>query len=233
MNKKLILEYYDFWDRCDGFLWVRNKRTGKESSILPDKKTIYLLLDADIQNIDKENIENLVKQGKAIKTNGIELYQNFSSLSKDKLHKKIYGYDERTKEYLDNIEKKIGLLSHEFGHKEEEFKIIKQYDFIMFLTGSGYIDVGKVAENKYVAQFSYRVSIDDYCIERIYFNRFPTEQDIKTAITINDIKTYLRLHPDSEIFTCWECGRELHWVDIDENDLIKKFEMLKEKYCGC
>lgn len=37
-------------------------------------------------------------------------------------------------------------------------------------------------------------------------------------------------------FTCWECGRKVHWLDIEDvesSGILAKWEQFQDSYCGC
>lgn len=232
--KSLILERYDVKETDSKIISLAIKGTDKYKAVLPSKGDIFISLQ-DIPEEEKkpENIERLVKEGKGIKISRWDLYKMLSSLSEEELFIKFYGYTPRTHKYLQAVKKNIGLLDHKVDYNEEKFEVLRQYDLFFNLTGSGKIDIGKIGENRYVAQFSYRSDIDDYQIEKLYFNHMPSENNVKTALLLSEIELYFMLHPRQDVFTCWECGREVHWLDVEAKDLNERFDMLKERYCGC
>jgi len=217
-----------------GFLILTRKGTGKDRRLPPQDGTIFIMLE-NIPEDERteENVPRLLKEGKIIKVKRWDLYKMFTDFTEEELYKIFYGYDKRTHKYLKAIEKQIGLLEHKSDYDEEEFEVLRQYSLFANLTGSGYVDVGKLKDGRYVAQFAYRVSIDDYTIEKIYFNHLPSKKDVRTAILISDIRTYFKLHPGTYEFRCWECGRKVHWLDIKAKDLEERFDRMQDRYCGC
>lgn len=236
--KSLILQRYNVEIDPFGMLMFTKKETNERIIILPLDREVFISV-ADIPESEKkqENIPRLLEEGKGIMVKVWDLYKMFSGYDDEKLYVKFYGYDKRTASYLKTIEENIGLLKHEFNHTEEKIDILRQYNMFLNLTGNGMVNVGKVKDGaykgKYIAQFSYRTDIDDYCVEKIYFNRLPTQHEVKTAILLNDIKLYFKLYPNCFQFDCWECGRQTHWLDIKVEDLSERFERLKQRYCGC
>jgi len=232
--KERIQERFDVEYKY-GCLRFINKKSGRTHYIPPnDVKSLIAL--SDIPEKEQKDVERLIQEGKAVRLNNWDIYKMFgeiTNLTESELIVLFYGYDERTARYLKAVLNNIGLIDHKYGWDEENFKVIRQYKIYEDLTGSGYVDVGKLVENKYIAQFSYRTDIDDYCVERLYFSRFPTEKDVRKAILVDEIKFFFKMHPGTYEFTCWECGIKKHWLDIDAKDLSERFEMLKEQYCGC
>ena len=85
---------------------------------------------------------------------------------------------------------------------------------------------------KWCVQFSQRTNVDDYDITRMYFNRRPSRNNIIIAQKVDDLKCDFLCKRLNENFHCWECGTELHWLDI-EGDFNEKITALQDKYCGC
>lgn len=231
-RKELIEKFYDIKFE-NNVLWITRKGSDKQHAVprSPDDR-IILTCNEVIKETSDEYLKKLEGEGKIVITNPLELYTMFSDLSDDEIHLLLYGYSIRTKKYLDAVIKNIGLLETKAGYKEEKFEIERQYNIWPNLTGSGYVDVGRLSDGRYIAQFSYRTDIDDYIIEKYYFNHFPSRKDIITAKLVDDVKSYFKFG-NKEIFHCWECGVEKHWLDIQASSLEERFERLKEKYCGC
>lgn len=228
-RKELIEKFYDIKFE-NNVLWITKKGSNKQHAVphSPDKK-IILTCNETIKETNDEYLKRLESEEKIIITNPKELYSMFSGLSGDEIHLLLYGYSERTKKYLNTVIKNIGLLEIKAGYEEEQFEVERQYDIWPNIRC---VEVGKLPDGRYIAQFSYRTDIDDYVVERYYFNHFPSKKDILTVKLIQDIETYFRLG-GKETFYCWECGVARHWLDIQASSLEERFERLKEKYCGC
>lgn len=151
--------------------------------------------------------------------------------------------DERTKKYFEKIRKNIGWESNNAGWYDfqeildskapgEIAELIATYDGFANSTDIKIYAYNKNNTKKYCAEFSYQTDIDDYCIETHIFNKKPTLKDVLTAVSINDLTFDFDTKRLNQIFTCWECGRKCHWLDID-GDLETKKERLKDEYCGC
>lgn len=94
------------------------------------------------------------------------------------------------------------------------------------------VDVGKLDDDKWVAQYSIRTDIDDYDICSMIFNKKPSKEDIIIAHLVDEIETYFCICGyDKVTFTCWECGCKYHWLDIP-GSLKEKWECYKERYCN-
>ena len=49
---------------------------------------------------------------------------------------------------------------------------------------------------------------------------------------VDRIELGLRTGELKEEFTCWECGRQVFWTEVNGN-LEDKLRGLEENYCGC
>jgi hypothetical protein len=150
---------------------------------------------------------------------------------------------ERTKAYLAAEKERIGYFHTNDSHYgiaeilkmkgyNAEVKKVAEYNRL-------YMDANAIiyeyeAEGKlcYCAELSYRTEIDDYNVETIIFKKMPSEKDVVIARLIESIPFYMQFKGLKPTFTCWECGRTVHWLDI-EGDIEQKYKLWKEKYCGC
>jgi len=230
-NPKAVIErkYHVVKDDLFVKITLIPKAKPKEKKVINDiRKDVYFAI-TDLPKGER-NIEKLIEENRILKMNGWEFFKLY--YTEEEMLYRIYGYDKRTHEYLNAIKKKRGILDYQVGYVEEKFEPIRRLGPYRGLTGDGYISVGKIGD-RYVAQYSERCGIDDYCIVRIYFDHLPSKSDIDMAELIDDIELYFKLEPGRYKFVCWECGCERHWLDIRAQNLRERFEMLKERYCGC
>ena len=217
--------------------YIINNITGNKMRVPYSLGSVCLVNDNNLQieelkRTTKSEIEELISHGKIIRMPFKKIWTDYVGVSEEKYLEYIYGSDKRTREYLQKILSNIGFISKKNGYDEENFEILKQYEIWLNLTGSEYVDVGKLENGKYVAQYSFRTDIDDYNITKLYFNHLPAENDIRTVELVHDIENYFYQHRGSYEFTCWECGNSVHWLDTS-GDLKTKFNNLTNKYCGC
>lgn len=153
--------------------------------------------------------------------------------------------DERTKKYFDAIKSNVGYLGSNAGwYGIEEIlrksNALDSSDLQSVHKYVGYVNSGDIeifkynsnGETKYCAELGYQTDIDDYCIETHIFSEYPSRDNVILIRKIDDIvfkMSYKGLKPE---FSCWECGRLVHWLDVG-NDFNSKVDMLEEKYCGC
>ncbi len=144
--------------------------------------------------------------------------------------------DPRTAAYLKATKKGIGLSGRRDGYDAEKFEPAAKVDL-----GIGpdcwpvQAEIGRLADGRWVAEWSVRTAIDDYCITDLYFDHQPTASQVHTAIFVDKIEFELswkrRFNP---AFECWECGRKCaHWLDITASSLQAQWEAFQESYCGC
>lgn len=153
--------------------------------------------------------------------------------------------DERTKNYFNAIKTNIGFIGSNYGNYGIE-EILKKKGFFeeaklqQIKTYRGYVNSSDIdiysyeinGEKRYCAELSYQTNIDDYCVETHIFEKFPSEKDIKIIREIESLIFKFQLSQIEPEFGCWECGRRVHWLDI-QGDFFTKKNALEEKYCGC
>lgn len=198
-------------------------------------RDIYIKTDQSVKKpASTEEANKLIQEGKYILISADEVYKEYYNMSDDEFYAYKNGYTKKTGEYFDQLEKEIGLINHEVcadsdGVELEQFDTIVKYDLFL---NTGEISVGKLDENKYIAQYSYKTSIDDLSIEKIYFNRLPEENDIRLAISLEDFKAKFLISRISEFFECKKCLKTKYWTDIP-GDFETKIRLLEENSCGC
>jgi hypothetical protein len=156
----------------------------------------------------------------------------------EELFRRKYGHvDKRTVQYLNAVLRSIGVVGDvsDFAHvshkpplREEE--VMYQYTRPT-LAGYETIEIGQ-KNGKWVVQTA-MASGDELVYIFFVFNRRPSMKDIKTALLVDRLYQAFWFGTLSPVFTCWECGRETHWLDTAGKTLEEKVEMLQEKYCGC
>jgi hypothetical protein len=144
--------------------------------------------------------------------------------------------DPRTATYLEATKKGIGLLDRRDGYDGEKFTAEEKTHLGVGLdlcpVGA---EIGQLADGRWVAEWSVRTDIDDYCITDLYFNHKPTATEIDKAILVDSIETAMAWkHRYNPGFRCWECGIQCpHWLDITEETDEAKWDAFQESYCGC
>jgi hypothetical protein len=222
-----INTYYKIYKEDERNLVIADP-SGKKKHVPKTSHPFVLGFGSKAKN--QADIDALVSEGKALKTTGIDIYREFFGWDDNRCCQESKGYDLRTQKYINSIKENIGFIDEKHGWDEE-----KNMTEIFTLKGwlnTSNIDIGKTTEGKWCAQYSIRTDIDDYDVGKLYFNHKPTRTDINTAELISEIELKFFLQDITPVFTCWECGRQVHWLDIEGN-LKEKYEHLKEEYCGC
>lgn len=202
--------------------------TGKTKEVTFGNSVLYLCGNHNVST--KEAAEELIAKGEALKTTGAELITEFYNLDHETITLLKYGCDLRTLNYIEDLKNKHGIIEDtRFISYDEEEKMEVCFKFDYGINTSDAV-VGQVDDGTWCCQYGYMFEIDDYCVEKYYFNRKPTEEDCRAAILIEKVMRYIGQYRYE--FVCWECGKSTHWLDT-EGDLVEKFESLKEKYCGC
>lgn len=152
--------------------------------------------------------------------------------------------DERTKKYFDAIKNNLEYVGTNYGWDGIEEILDKRgllntANLQKITTYSGYFNSSNIdiysyeieGQKRYCAQLSYRTDIDDFCVETHIFRKFPKRENVIMIRDINSLENKFNrgLKPE---FTCWECGRTVHWLDR-QGDFETKKDGLEEQYCGC
>lgn len=131
--------------------------------------------------------------------------------------------DERTLSYLKAVKENIGLLETLAGVEGLITGVAEEYP---------QISIGEDKDGRWVAE-CITPYFDDYTTVTYVFRNRPSAEAIKTAILIGTIGINFTLSGwDKAVFTCWECGQKVHWLDIP-GKLPEKWQLFKDDYCGC
>lgn len=153
--------------------------------------------------------------------------------------------DERTKNYFEAIKENAGYVGKNAGWYDikeilEKKNILESANLELVKSYPGYANSSDIRiyayqtdkGKRYCAELDYRTDIDDYCIETHIFTSFPSRNTVITIRDVNNLEfdfKHRRLQPE---FTCWECNRMTHWLDVEGGFESKKTH-LEERYCGC
>lgn len=156
----------------------------------------------------------------------------------------FYILDDRTQAYFDTIKNNIGYVNTNnswYGIKEILGKKEAPYtEFEKVVEYEGYANSSVIEifgykindEQRYCAELVYQTAIDDYNVETHIFTKRPSKENVMMIREINKTILYIEIGKLKPFFTCWECGRKVHWLDNEEN-IETKIEWLKDRYCGC
>lgn len=139
------------------------------------------------------------------------------------------GYSLSTQEYLNIVKKQIGLT---------EIQIRNDYEFTSskiintdFLDGNAEISVMLQIGKKYLVQMPIRNN-DDLTVYIFVFTKKPSPISVHAAYRLIELEHKFYTKQLSEVFICCECGREIHWLDI-QGDFRDKLGQLEDRHCGC
>jgi hypothetical protein len=200
---------------------LRIKKGEDKKYLTKDDQPTYFTFG---KNVPPERLDEEAEKGNIIKTTGFEIYKEYFNWDEDTCHKERYGYSKRTKAYLDGIKNKLGFVKSKYDYEFEELTAKEEVGYRC--------SIGKTKDGLWCYQQSIRTDIDDYTVEKLYFNRKPSKKAVETMQSIIDLENNFYFQHLKEVFTCWECGRDVHWLDVD-GDFNTKANALFEKYCGC
>lgn len=215
-------------------LWLLSPNSNKKTLLFLGDKTIYLAHGVEnVKEKDMNEIEELVEAGTIIKATGKEIYRAYyNDLSDEEFEEKYLGYSLRAKRRIDEERQLLHHIESKHGWDVESFPGDSE-TIAMFINASD-VEIGLLEdENKWCAQYSYRVGIDDHCVVRHYFSKKPTKKIIQKLIDLLKIQEDLELNRLDESYRCWECGCNVEsWLDLDE-DIYECARMARDHYCGC
>lgn len=223
-----IKKYYDLdVDREKISIALMKKGTGdKRYIVYTATRPYFLICGVELTDDVKANPESYLDQG-IIKITGAELYHLI--WNEEACLKRFCGFDMRTKNYIESCKKNVGFLRMESGWDGLEFT--KDFELEVWINTNNAVECGRNKAGEWVAQYGIRTDIDDYTIFSYVFNRKPDKRMILDIEAIYNLEiSFARLGTDT--FKCWECGRELHWLNV-EGTLKEKISALEENYCGC
>lgn len=167
-----------------------------------------------------------------ITTTCLEVYKAwYKPETEEEWEQSLINYSLRAKQRIDFERKKLNLIESKYGWDFENFS--GDIEVVPGFANSTEIEIGRnEGDTCWCAQFSYQTDIDDFCVERHYFNEKPNDEIVKRVYKLQSIENDLMFNRLLETFCCWECGRQVFWLDIAE-DIIECAECAKEKYCGC
>jgi len=224
----------------------RNHRvTINSAPIILSKRTKIALshndpdIKAAMEKLGKNaSIEDLQKTGAEVFKNPHEFLKHIGFSEDDILYMED-RLDKRSRNYLDAVVRNLGVLGTNadlnsgdmFGYKGLEFE--KEFQLQVWMNASE-VDCGRDKDGNWVAEYCVQTDIDDFCITSIVFNHKPTKKDILIYKAVEDIKFLFSCRGKEPEFTCWECGRKSHWLDIKCCDsLVDRLVYFKDSYCGC
>ena len=222
---------------CEESIYFLNldNHTGKVMCCPCGDDIVYVTHGTEYQDkkITRKEAKILASEGKIFSFSCSELYAEYYDFDK---HKELescfkHGYSDKSRRYIEGVMRNIGLLSYTDatnGSMKEEgnptnFDADCKYDIYI----NAETTVGRLEDDRWIAQTCYMVDIDDFAVIKMYFNHKPSKVELITAFTIRSFE----MKP-IEVFTCWECGHTVHWLEL-HGDINQKYEMAKERYCGC
>jgi hypothetical protein len=160
--------------------------------------------------------------------------------------KMLKELDERTAKYFETIKKEKGHIGtnclEETGIRDilKKKGVLDAANLQQIDTYDGYANSSDIniysyelsGAKRYCAEFSFQTDIDAFYVETIIFTKIPSREDVLLIRGIEDLRLkfeFGRLKPE---YTCWECGRKVHWLDRP-GDFETKMAGLEERYCGC
>jgi hypothetical protein len=181
-----------------------------------------------INEFDFDHEKTKIYKDKIAITTGKEIHMAFYNMNEEEFMFKTTKMDARTRKYLNAIKNNLGYLDTIGDWEEETFvnsRIVNGY------MNTSDVTIGKLKDNRYCSEYSIQTAIDDYCIVKHYWRKEPSIKDVSIIDDISNLESDFHINRCEIDFNCWECGRKIHWLDI-EGDFSKKYQFLKERYCG-
>ena len=139
------------------------------------------------------------------------------------------GYGLRTKKYLDATAQRIGLIDVKYTEDEGDVTHDTSKKIGIYANAEDYLTQ---IDGKYIYQiFIWHGDCTE--IRTFTFKDYPNDNAMRTANDLEKVKMGFITGRFKEEFTCWECGRKVHWLDTTAEGLKEKMAHLEDKYCGC
>jgi hypothetical protein len=186
----------------------------------PDGKEI------DLAGRDDREIRFMCSGDPVITTFG-KVYREYYNMSDDDYYLFEHGYSRRTGNYLKAVEDNLKLIKYDVSEEGAKFESIRTANIFV----NGETQIGTIGD-AYIAQTWTQADIDSFVCRDMFFSKNPTDEMIRTIYDVEHLKDAFLFNDANETYTCWECGRVVHWLDVEGN-FHEKLKCLKEKYCGC
>ena len=118
-----------------------------------------------------------------------------------------------------------------------DIKDLKKVDIYSGYANSSDIDIYRYVKQdgsiRFCAEFGYQTDIDDYNIEMLMFDIFPSQNDVEQIREILSLEFKIEYDGLKTEFNCFECGKRVHWLDNKNADFDELVTGLMDRYCGC
>lgn len=155
--------------------------------------------------------------------------------------------DEKTSQYLQEIRKSYHFIGSNGGEELSLEEILRKKELLPDAAitelwreeGFNFTTILYKYEidfkTKYCAEIWVRYDVDGLYTHTFIFDQEPSRKAVEIIRLAGELETKMSIGQLQLAFTCWECGKESHW--LEDNPSIEEFEKaysnLKEKYCGC
>lgn len=226
---KQLKEYYDLKERFK-YLSFLKEETGELEFIPFSDDILYFTFGQDVL---EDRIDEEAEKGNVIKIKASELYKKYYGWDDEKRLEEYfmeeYGYDKRTKMYLDKFKNEMHYVGIEVGDEKWKLKNAEELDIMLLAL---YGELGLTNEGLWCYQYSYLKDEDEFVYKKMLFTKKPDIEDIATAVKIEDLEFEFRSGFARLVFRCWECGTMTHWLDVP-GDFFLKYHSMHRKECGC
>lgn len=221
-----IRNYYTIEQQGDTAITLNGKRF--PAAKMPVILTFGIPGLASLEDLALPEWQQRLDKGEIIKTTGLDLVAALLEWDDDKIFAHTHcGRDRRTVAYIDKIKESHGIVDRK-GYTDEAVPELEGSHLVKeAIHQSAYL--GQI-DGQWVYEINVQYEIDGFASTHYYFDHRPTEKDIEVANMIENFELHF-VHK-SMTFTCWECGKETHWLDTP-GDLRAKVDNRREKYCGC
>lgn len=188
---------------------------------------IFLAKGTEYENCRLNEIKAAYDHGKIDGFKCCDLYAEYYGFDADPDADAIFnhGYSARTLKYINAIRKNIGI--DKIDETEDFIDIENPTKIKRFVNADAYLGT---YSDKWVVIADYQFNIDTFVQLQMYFAHKPTTAEIETAFAIINAENKIR--SIGEIYTCYECGRKVHWLDNKTGSLNDKIARLEGKFCG-
>ena len=136
---------------------------------------------------------------------------------------------EKSKNYLDIAMHRINLIT--ILGESDQTDIVLENEREIYSASYGGVWLGKV-DNQWAVQASGQTNVDSFYYKTFFFSKRPSIFEIDEAIAIDKMAGILKYNTQKEYIKCYECGREVHWTDLNVTSIEGKMKLFIERMCG-
>jgi hypothetical protein len=171
-----LVKDYQIKEQFRGHLVALND--GEEESILPTDKPLHFAVN---RPVDRNNLEEEVKKGNVLKTDGLEIYRHFYVWDDDTYFEKKYRMSRKMHHAIQSIMDSVHLVDVKSAPDPIPLEFKQKIKIGFKEQDLGY------SQGRWIVE-ELKSDFDDVWVNQYIFSKKPSQKDIDIAIEIHAIK---------------------------------------------